>query len=191
MPTTDLTARFAELVRDEPDLPDLSRPAMAAGRRRRNARTAILGSLAAVAFAAAAVGIVAAPWHRLSHPVSGPSACTSADLSATFDGQIIRVHNRGSRACHLAGRYPVSIAWWHLNGPGPQPATGVLPAGGTYVQPFQVTARCFANLQLPIVQVQVPVQVENRTLHVQMTRQNAQNLVTCTTATALPPRIEH
>jgi hypothetical protein len=54
-------------------------------------------------------------------------------ITAGMDG--VRVANQSGTACRFRGTYPVSMQV-RLEGAGPPAAEGVLPASGTYVQPY-------------------------------------------------------
>jgi hypothetical protein len=56
-------------------------------------------------------------------------------ITAGMDG--VRVANQSGTACRFQGTYPVSMRV-RLEGAGPPAAEGVLPASGTYVQPYVV-----------------------------------------------------
>ncbi len=70
---------------------------------------------------------------------SGPpqltTPCQIRRLAVTFDGDAVRVTNRGP-ACQFAGVYPVLLTAWRIEGEVP-PARGTLPMQATYVQPYR------------------------------------------------------
>src|SRR5262245_36875344 len=68
--------------------------------------------------------------------VASTGLCQAGKLTVSLDDVGVRVTNNGLSACMLAGKYPVVMQVWRLDGPPPPAARGSLPPGGSYLQPY-------------------------------------------------------
>jgi hypothetical protein len=140
----------------------------------------LLGALLAIAGCA---GTPALPETTNSVP------CVAGRLvvSAGYDG--VRVRNPSAAPCRFAGRYPVTMRVWRLRGAGPPIATGPLPGGATYFQPFIAGpgngcppgAERSGALAVSVEGIAVPVPLPGR---------RAYEITRCVSFTAGTPRIE-
>ena len=101
----------------------------------------------------------------------------------------VRVTNASDRPCAFAGRYPVEVKWARVVGPGPASATGVLPAGATYVQPYRREPSQSCPWGGPDGPAQLSVLVEGDAHVAAATAEEVHQVEICESASALPAHV--
>jgi hypothetical protein len=132
------------------------------------------------------------PWagrETVDSAAARPPTCAVDRLvvSAGYDG--VRVKNPSANACRFSGRHPVEMLVWRLDGAAPPVATGVLPAGATYVQPYDTGAGngCPVSTEWNGA---VTVYVEGVAVPAPQPGHRAHEIANCVSFTARPPWIE-
>jgi hypothetical protein len=108
-------------------------------------------------------------------------------ITAGMDG--VRVANQSGTACRLRGTYPVSMQV-RLEGPGPAAAKGVLPASGTYVQPYVAGSAAACPPPGRNTPRTIPASVEGVQVTAATRGADAYFTATCFSFSAGVPRIE-
>ena len=108
-------------------------------------------------------------------------------ITAGMDG--VRVANRSGAACRFRGSYPVSMQV-RLAGAGPPAAEGVLPASGTYVQPYVAGTPAACPPPERNTPRTIAASVEGVQVRAVTRGADAYFMATCSSFTAGVPRIE-
>ncbi|MEV6489146.1 hypothetical protein AB0M20_11035 [Actinoplanes sp. NPDC051633] len=108
-------------------------------------------------------------------------------ITAGMDG--VRLTNQSGAACRFRGTFPVTMQV-RLEGAAPPAAKGVLPAAGTYVQPYIAGAAAACPPPPQDTPQTVPASVEGVTVTAVTRGTDAYFMAACMSFSAGVPRIE-
>jgi hypothetical protein len=108
-------------------------------------------------------------------------------ITAGMDG--IRLTNQSGAECRFRGTFPVSMQV-RLEGAAPPAARGVLPASGTYVQPYVAGPAAACPAPGPGTPQTIPASVEGVAVRAVTRGTDAYFMATCMSFSAGVPRVE-